>query len=64
MWGITSRLLQQSTAAVPCLDEGYLLGATLPDLERGVASLSPPVPAQPPLLRLEVAPLGRRPDLL
>ena len=26
------------------LDEGYLLTATLPDLEHGVASLDPPVP--------------------
>ena len=32
------------------LDEGYLLTATPPDLERGVAPLGPPVPAQPPLL--------------
>ena len=34
------------------LDEGYLLTATLPDLERGIAPLGPPVPAQPPLLGL------------
>ena len=32
------------------LDEGYLLTAAPPDLEREVAPLSPPVPAQPPLL--------------
>ena len=32
------------------LDEGYLLIATPPDLERGVAPLGPPAPAQPPLL--------------
>ena len=32
------------------LDEGYLLTATPPDLERGVAPLGPPAPAQPPLL--------------
>ena len=32
------------------LDEGYLLIATPPDLEHGVAPLSPPAPAQPPLL--------------
>ena len=31
------------------LVEGYLLTAAPPDLERGVAPLSPPVPAQPPL---------------
>ena len=32
------------------LDEGYLLTATPPDLEHGVAPLGPPVPAQPLLL--------------
>ena len=32
------------------LDEGCLLIAVPPDLERGVAPLSPPVPWQPPLL--------------
>ena len=30
------------------LDEGYLLTAAPPDLERGVAPLGPPVPMQPP----------------
>ena len=40
------------------LDEGYLLTAAPPDLERGVAPLSPPAPTQPPLLGREVAPLG------
>ena len=40
------------------LDEGYLLTAAPPDLERGVAPLSLPVPAQPPLLGFGVAPLG------
>ena len=29
------------------LDKGYLLTAAPPDLERGVAPLGPPVPAQP-----------------
>ena len=29
------------------LDEGYLLTATPPDIERGVALLGPPAPAQP-----------------
>ena len=33
---------------------------TLPDLHRGMAPLGPPVPAQPPLLGLGVAPPGRR----
>ena len=32
------------------LDEGYLLTAAVPDLQRGIAPLGPPVPAQPPLL--------------
>ena len=34
------------------LDEGYLLTSTHPDLQRGIAPLGPPVPAQPPLLGL------------
>ena len=37
-----------STKAQPLLltlDEGYLLTAAPPDLERGVASLGPPAPA-------------------
>ena len=52
------------------LDEGYLLTAAVPDLQRGIVPLGPPVPAQSPLLRLllpaavpdlgrRVAPLGR-----
>ena len=32
------------------LDEGYLLRAAPPDLERGVALLGPPEPTQLPLL--------------
>ena len=32
------------------LDEGYLLTAAPPDLERGVAPLGPPAPTEPPLL--------------
>ena len=34
------------------LDEGYLLTAAIPDLQRGITPLSPPVPAQPQLLGL------------
>ena len=34
------------------LDEGYLLTATVSDLQRGLAPLGSPVPAQPPLLGL------------
>ena len=54
------------------LDEGYLLTATVPDLQRGIAPLGPPLPAQPPPLGLllpaagpglglRVAPQGHRP---
>ena len=43
------------------LDEGYLLTAAPPDLERGIAPLDPPAPAQPLLLGRGVAPLGRCP---
>ena len=38
------------------LDEGYLITAALPDLQRGIAPLGPPVPAQPQLLGLGVGP--------
>ena len=34
------------------LDEGYLLTSAVPDLQRGIAPLGPPVPAQPLLLGL------------
>ena len=34
------------------LDEGYLLTAAIPDLQRGIAPLGPPVPVQPPFLGL------------
>ena len=43
------------------LDEGYLLTATLPDLERGVAPLGPPASVQPLVLGSGVAPFGGRP---
>ena len=39
------------------LEDGYLLTAPPPDLERGIAPLSPPAPMQP-LLGRGVAPLG------
>ena len=41
------------------LDEGYLLTAALPDLQRGIASLGRPAPAQPPFLGRRVGPPGR-----
>ena len=40
---------------------GYLLTATPPDLECGVAPLGPPVPAQPPFLGRGVAPPDHHP---
>ena len=43
------------------LDKGYLLTSAPPDLERGIAPLGPPAPAQPPLLGRGDAPLRRRP---
>ena len=61
MWDISSRLLQQSTAAALTLNKGYLLTAAPPDLECRVALFSPPALVQPPLLGRGIAPLGRRP---
>ena len=43
------------------LDEGYLLTAALPDLQRGIIPLGPPAPVQPLLLGSGVSPPGRRP---
>ena len=43
------------------LDEGYLLTAALSDLQRGIAPLGSPTPAQPLLLGRQVAPPGCRP---
>ena len=43
------------------LEEGYLRTAALPDLQRRIAPLSPPAPAQPLLLGRGVGPPGRRP---
>ena len=40
------------------LDKGYLLTAALPDLQRGIAPLGPPVPTQP---RCGVGPHSHRP---
>ena len=44
---------------LPTSEEGYLLTAAPPDLERGVAPLGPPVPAQQLLLGGGVVPLER-----
>ena len=43
------------------LEDGYLLIAALPDLQRWIAPLGPLVPVQPPLLGCGVVPPGRRP---
>ena len=42
------------------LDEGYLLTAAHPDLQRGIAPLGPPAPAQPWLLGGGIGPPGPR----
>ena len=57
-WGVSSQLLQQSTATAP-----YLGWVAPPDLEHGVAPFGPPVPVQwlSLDLRCGVAPLGRLP---
>ena len=43
------------------LDEGYLVTATLPNLQHGIAPVGPPAPAQPRLLGRGVAPPTCRP---
>ena len=45
------------------LDEGCLLTATLPDLQREIAPLGLPAPVQPRLLGRGVGPSGCPPDL-
>ena len=40
------------------LDEGYLLTTAVPDLQRGIAPLGPPVPVQPLLLGLLLPVIG------
>ena len=42
----------KAPALLLTLEEGYLLTAAIPDLQRGIAPLGPPVSAQPPLLEL------------
>ena len=43
------------------LDEGYLLTAAPPDIQRGMAPLGPPAPMQSPFLGRGVAPPSRGP---
>ena len=45
------------------LDKVYLLTSALPDLQRGIAPLGPPAPAQPWLLGREVGPPATTPSL-
>ena len=45
------------------LDEGYLLTTALSDLQRGMAPLGPPEPAQPLLLGPGITPPCRRPGV-
>ena len=45
------------------LHEGYMLMASPPDLERGVAALDPPLPAQPLLCGRGVVSLSHRLNL-
>ena len=45
------------------LDEGYLLTATLPDLQCGITPLGPPAPVQPPLFGRGVGPPVAAPGL-
>ena len=46
------------------LDEGYLLTATCPDLDCGVAPLGPPAPTQPLLLDVGLLLLAAAPTLV
>ena len=61
MCGISIRRSSKVEPLLLTLEEEYLLMAAPPDLERGVAPLSPPAPAQPLLLGRGVTPLGHRP---
>ena len=56
---MSPRLLQEAQKLLLSLDEGYLLMATLPDLECGETPLGPPAPAHPLLLGRGVAPLNK-----
>ena len=51
----------KAQAMLLTLDEGYLLTAALPDLQRGLAPLGPPAPTEPLLLGHGVGPPGHRP---
>ena len=74
MWGISSRLLHQSSATAPYLGQGVSPHHAPPDLECGIAPLGPPclrshcsldmglvLPATTPGSRQRVTPPGRCP---
>ena len=54
--GISLHSCSSKVQLLLTLDGGYLLTATLPDLQHGIAPLGSPVPTQPPLLGCGVAP--------
>ena len=62
-WGTLHGCSSKAQPLLLTLDEGYLLTAALPDLQRGIAPLGPPVPSQPRLLGRGVGPPGCRPWL-
>ena len=51
----------KAQALLLTLDEGYILTVALPDLQRGIAPLGPPAPAQPWLLGRGIGPPGHHP---
>ena len=57
---MSSRLLHKVQPLVLTVDEAYLIMAAPPDLEDGVAPLSPPVPTHLPLLGCGGAPLSHQ----
>ena len=59
--GISSRLLQQSAAIAPYLGRGVSPHRHPSCLQRGIASLGPPVPTQPRLLGCGVCPPSHHP---
>ena len=59
-WGISLSCSSKAQLLLLTLDEGYLLTAAFPDLQRGMA-LGPSAPRQPPLLGHHVVPPGHRP---
>ena len=63
MWGTFYGCSSKVQPLLLTLDEGYLLMAAPPDLERGVAPLNPPAPAQPLTLGMGLLLLATSPDL-